>query len=253
MNFVRTFRTHSRRKFWSKSQIPNRKIPNHKEKLALFVFQHPFCLKLLTIQVVLSNVGSLYFERTFAKESTLFCFLLSCWSRILGVSFCHRRMKVLNSLCDILMPWPSRHYLLFLKWTGLPTKFSCRSSLDCLPFVIVSCKAQTSCVINYLFWHLRMSPVSTKESAVRFSSRMLPFQLVSILLAVFVLISCPAECYFDRETREERTASSLFWALLHSMYYMWSILNKWIIIFFFTPKHQDLGQAMKNPKLRPLT
>ena len=53
-----------------------------------------------------------------------------------------------------------------------------------------------------------MFPARTKESAVRFSTCVLLFRLLPILLAVLVLISCPGECYFDREMGEKRTASS---------------------------------------------
>ena len=34
-------------------------------------------------------------------------------------------------------------------------------------------------------------------------------QKVAVLLSILILISCPAECYFDKETREKRTVSSL--------------------------------------------
>ena len=60
----------------------------------------------------------------------------------------------------------------------------------------------------------RSQKVAVKRGGTR-ARRVLPSRLVPILLAVLVLISCPTcsfrtkKCYFERETKEKRTSSSL--------------------------------------------
>ena len=62
-------------------QVPKTKSPNSKSQREAcpFCFSTPFLPGIINnISHMTSNVGGLHFERTFAKESTLFCFLLSC-------------------------------------------------------------------------------------------------------------------------------------------------------------------------------
>ena len=81
-----TFRTHSGRKsrsnYHDKSQIAKRILPSLVFQPALLVWT---CKQISVMYRAMLVVCTL--RRTLAKESTLFCFLLSCRNKILGVSF----------------------------------------------------------------------------------------------------------------------------------------------------------------------